>query len=63
MSIRLDVHGNRDQIDIFQDEDKLIGQIEDDGYNYYCTNFIKKPRETKTFKEFKDTLLWLEEIL
>lgn len=63
MSIKLDVHGNRDQIDIFQDEDKLIGQIEDDGYNYYCTNFIKEPCETKTFKEFKDALLWLEEIL
>ena len=59
--ISIDAHGNRDQIDIFQD--KLVGQIEDDGYTFYCHNFRKNPVETKTFKEFKDALLWLEEII
>lgn len=62
MSTTLEVYGQRDLIDIFQDGIHK-GQIEDDGYNYYCTNFTKEPRETKTFKDFKDALIWLEEIL
>lgn len=65
MKTEIDVCGNRDQIDIFQDG-ILKGQIEEDGNignHWWCHNFMKTPVETKEFYNFKDALLWLEEIL
>ena len=65
MKTEIDVCGNRDQIDIFQDG-ILKGQIEEDGNKggrWWCHNFMKTPVETKEFYDFKDALLLLEEVL
>lgn len=68
MTTEIDVCGNRDQIDIFQDGH--VGQIEENQSNdhpewkhWMCHNFRKNPVETQYFDTFKEALLWLENII
>lgn len=69
MKAEIDVHCNRDLIDILQDE-QLVGQIEENQSNdhpewkhWMCHNFRKNPVETQYFDTFKEALLWLENII
>ena len=69
MKSEIDVHCNRDLIDILQDE-KPVGQIEENQTNdhpewkhWMCHNFRKNPVETQYFDTFKEALLWLENII
>lgn len=69
MKSEIDVHCNRDLIDILQDE-QIVGQIEENQSNdhpewkhWMCHNFRKNPVETQYFDTFKEALLWLENII
>jgi hypothetical protein len=69
MKATIDVHCNRDLIDILQDE-KPVGQIEENQTNdhtewkhWMCHNLMKNPIETQYFDTFKEALLWLENII
>lgn len=69
MNTEIDVHCNRDLIDILQDE-QIVGQIEENQSNdhpewkhWMCHNFRKNPVETQYFDTFKEALLWLENII
>lgn len=69
MKTTIDVHCNRDLIDILQDE-QPVGQIEENQMNdhpewkhWMCHNFRKNPIETQYFDTFKEALLWLENVI
>lgn len=69
MKTTIDVHCNRDLIDVLQDE-RHVGQIEENQMNdqpewkhWMCHNFRKNPVETQYFDTFKEALVWLENII